>query len=319
MQSIARGGNVDRHLWPTRLSDHLNLYLGSGRAGACFDAWGLMHNGWRGRPDSQSVTRLMHADHWHRGAWGLDYWLPVARLVWADRLPARPRHWSQRLDLWDGRLDTELAWPGVQVRLSAWFHPGRRDLLAVEVAYDAVDDVTLPGLLLAPEIDVHTHYDQVVSGDCHSLEYAPEAQWWLGRLHVGTADSVLGLRVVSSLGSVELCSVPDGPRLDFVGSRGRHLILIGTAATARRAELCADMQSIDTPEEYAAESAQAWHHRWGDGWVSLPVPEYQKLWARSLFWTLSSYAPDVAAPAPPCGAPGTRTVPTWRTRYRCRT
>jgi len=76
-------GDILRTQWPERINDLLNLYLGSGRAGACFDAWGLMHNGSHGRPkegESQGRSVLMHADHWHRGLHGLDYWLPVARL-----------------------------------------------------------------------------------------------------------------------------------------------------------------------------------------------------------------------------------------------
>ena len=58
-----------------------------------FDAWGLMHGGRRGRSrtgESQARTVLMHADHWHRGAYGLDYWLPVARLCRADGEPPEP-------------------------------------------------------------------------------------------------------------------------------------------------------------------------------------------------------------------------------------
>ena len=77
--STINQGDVVRTSWPVRMVDHLNLYLGSGRAGACFDVWGLMHGK---RPDgsraseSQARTVLMHADHWHRGAYGLDYWCP---------------------------------------------------------------------------------------------------------------------------------------------------------------------------------------------------------------------------------------------------
>jgi hypothetical protein len=304
MKAIAQSGAIVRPHWPARAADQLNLYLGSGRAGACFDAWGLMHHGWRGERGGQGRTHLLHADHWHRGAHGLDYWLPVARLVWADRPPARPRAWRQELDPWNGRLVTELVWPGVEVRLTAWFNPAQRDLLAVAVDFDAVDGLSLPALLLAPEVDVQTHYDQILSGDCHSVEARPEDGWWLGRLRVGTADSVLGLRVVSSLGGVELSAVPDGQRIDFEGSRGRHLILIGTAGWARREELSAALAAVGSPEQERAAGAEAWHRRWGDGWISLPVPEYQALWARSLFWTLCSYGPDVAAPAAPMGWSG---------------
>ena len=43
-------GDILRSRWPERMAEHINLYLGSGRFGACFDAYGLMHNGARGKP-----------------------------------------------------------------------------------------------------------------------------------------------------------------------------------------------------------------------------------------------------------------------------
>ena len=305
MDSAVSAGDIVRTQWPLRMSDHLNLYLGSGRCGACFDAYGLMHNAYRGTPrSSQSNTTLMHADHWHRGAYGLDYWLPVARLVWAGDPPPPPTAYRQELRIHDGLLSTFLAWPTVRVSFQTHFHPECRDLLAVHVSYEATGDGEMPWLLLAPETHVKTHYDQELSGDAETLELDVESGWWLGRVAVGSAESVVGLRVISTEGTAELKTGPRGLSIGFGGERGRHLLLIGCAGASRKAELCADMAAVDVPEQFAAEARQAWHRRWGTGRIEVPVPEYQTLWARSLYYTLCSYAPDVRSPAAPMGWSG---------------
>ena len=303
MRDAVQAGDIVRDRWPLRMSDHLNLYLGSGRCGACLDAWGLMNNGSRGEPrGSQSSTTLMHADHWHRGAYGLDYWLPVARLLWADGPPDPPSGYRQELTLFDGRLRTELAWPGLRATLTATFHPHRRDLLAIDVRHEASGDETVPPLRLAPETQVRTHYGQELSGAAETVEQGSD--WWLGRVRVGTAESVVALRVLSTEGEVELSTDDEGLRLQCSGGRGRHFLLIGTAGAQRQPELCREIKAVGVPEDFLAEAAQAWHLRWGTAWVHVPVPEYQALWARSLYYVLCSYAPDVRSPAPPMGWAG---------------
>jgi len=305
MREAVRAGDVVREQWPLEMGDHLNLYLGSGRCGACFDAWGLMGNGYKNTPrESQSNTTLTHADHVHRGAFGLDYWLPVARLLWADGPPDPPQHYRQELSLFDGRLRTEMAWPGLRIVLTATFHTDRRDLLSVHVAYDAHADDAMPPLMLAPETDVHTHYGQHLTGDVGTLDLTAEPPSWYCRLKMGTADTVVALRVLPTVGGVELRPADDGMGIHFRGSRGRHLLLIGSSAAAQAAALEAEMGMAQVPEQFLAEAAQAWHKRWGTAWLHVPVREYQALWARSLYYVLCSYAPDVRSPAPPCGWSG---------------
>lgn len=299
MKAAIQAGDIVRRAWPARMDQHINLYMGSGRCGACFDAFGLMNNGFRGHElDTQSHTRLMHADHWHRGAYGLDCWLPVARLAWSQEQPLPPKDYHQELSLYDGRLTTRMAWPGIRMTIASYFHPERRDLLAVEIDFECVGTACMPDLVLAPETDVHTQYDQHLVGTATGLELEP-AHWWLGRVQVGTADSVIGLKTISSEGAVRLSPQLDGINIRLTGKKGRHLLLIGTAGADRRGELCMEMHSVRDASDYAEEAREAWHRRWGDGFIHVPVPEYQALWARSLFYTLSSYAPDVRAPAAP--------------------
>ncbi|MCY3020863.1 MAG: hypothetical protein NTW87_17745 [Planctomycetota bacterium] len=298
-------GDVVRTRWPERMNDHVNLYLGSGRCGACFDAYGLMNNGARGTPlESISKTVLMHADHWHRGAWGLDYWLPLGRLLWAGKPAAPPRKYRQELRIVHGYLHTEMTWPGLSATLVAYFNPARRDLLAVHVSYEAMGRTTMPDLLLAPETDIRTNYDQHLTGAGEGLELDAGNGWWLGRVRVGSADSVLGLRVISDGGRALLKPAAEGIAISFSGKRGKHLLLIGAAGVSRREELCADMRAVRGAEEFIEESIAAWHRRWGEAALDVPVPEYQALWQRSHYYVLASCAPDVRSPAAPMGWSG---------------
>jgi hypothetical protein len=304
MAELAAGDVVRTH-WPEQTKEHVNLYLGNGRFGACFDAYGLMGNGARGAPlDGIGKTLLMHADHWHRGAWGLDYWLPLGRLIWANTPPGPPKKYQQELRLADGYLHTELAWHGLSLTLVAYFHPARRDLLAVHVSYKSTTDVGMPDLLLAPETDIRTHYDQHITGTAETVELTPTPGWWLGRVKAGTADSALALRVLSTKGGVQLKAGNEGIVIHFSGKQGRHLLLIGAASSQRQPELCADLRAVTDPQALIDEAFAAWHERWGDAQIGIPVPEFQALWERSHYYMLASYAPDVRSPAAPMGWSG---------------
>ncbi len=302
VQNSLAAGNVIRNEWPGDFSNHINLYLGNGRCGACFDAYGLMHNGLRENRQSISNTTVMHADHWHRGAYGLDYWLPLARLVWAIDPPAPPTSYNQELDLYDARLTTRMAWSGLVVSLVAWFHPEQRDMWAVEIAYSATADTNMPDLLIVPETDLQVHYKQHVTGVANTLEH--NCGWWLCQVLVGSADSLLLTRVFSSQGQCCLVPLPKGMGIRFAGERGQHLLLFGAAATTRREELCQAAADVEDPKMLSAQARHGWHKRWGCSAIQVPDKAYQALWARSAYYVLASYAPDVRAPAPPNGWSG---------------
>jgi len=307
VKDAVSAGDILREGWPADPARHVNLYMGSGRMGACFDAWGLMHNGLAGSERSSiSNTTLMHADHWHRGAHGMDYWLPVARLIWAEGEPEPPTEWRQGLSLWDAVLETSYALAGGaggaggRVSMKARFHPGRPDVLFVEIAHDG----EIPALLLLPEVDVRTHYDQRVTGAWETSDISADGGRWLGRVSAGTAGSSLALRVVSAEGAAALEATGRGVEIRARGPRGRHLVAVGVAGAARTKELRREMESLPGADELAAEAAGAWHERLGDGFVHIPAAEYQAMWARSVFYVLSSCAPEVRAPAAPMGWSG---------------
>ncbi|MCL6519099.1 MAG: hypothetical protein K6T99_04660 [Armatimonadetes bacterium] len=304
LREAIQAGRILRNSWPLCLREHVNLYIGSGRAGACFDAYGLMNNGFRGKPsETISNTRLMHADHWHRGAWGLDYWLPVARIAWATTPHEPPLKYRQELDIYEGRLRTQICRPSLRYDIASYFHPYRRDLLAIDLRFESIGK-QIPDIIVSPETDVHTHYNQHLIGKAQGIIFDSEAKRWICRIKVGNADSFLCLRIISTQGDCHIKAGTDGLNIRFEGESGSHLLLVGVGGAHRKQEIEHELDSIRSPEQFAAEAAQAWHRRWGDAFINIPVPQYQALWARSLFYVLSSYAPDVRAPAPPNGWSG---------------
>lgn len=303
IQDAVSVGDIHRGAWPASQSGHVNLYMGSGSAGACFDSWGLMHNAPPGeKHESISDTVLSHADHWHRGKWGLDYWMPVCRLMWAGKEPAAPASATQTQRLYDGDLTTTLNWPGLRWQTRSYFHPYRRDLLAVEIDYDADGPTTPPPLLLKPQTRAITSYGDEVTGRGTTLQLT--ASSWTSRVRMGSADSTVVLRTLSEEGSIELTNDGDGVRIAFKGPRGKHLLLIGIAGTSRADALSADVNAVTNRSAYAAEAKSAWRRRWGDAYIVVPDRNVQAMWARSLYYVLASYAPEVRAPAAPMGWAG---------------
>ncbi|HHW11192.1 MAG TPA: hypothetical protein GXX29_14615 [Firmicutes bacterium] len=305
LQRALEPGNVVRTTWPEQLDKHVNLYLGNGRCGACFDVWGLMHNGLNGANlTSISRTTLMHADHWHRGAYGLDYWLPVARLVWAGEPPGPPQKYEQRLTLYDAVLTTSMSWPALQLKFRTWFHPTQRDLWAVDVQYQASDEQTMPDLMVIPETSLRVHYKQRLSGTAATLEH--HHHWWLCQIKIGTASSLIGVKVLSAVGECRLNPSDNGKgmSISFSGKDGRHMLLFGVAGCNRKEELCRTMAAVMDSTGIAAQAREEWHKRWGSSFINISEPRFQALWARSVFYTLASHAPDLRSPAPPTGWSG---------------
>jgi len=302
MREIVDAARTVRSAWPASRTEHLNLYLANGRFGGCFDAWGLMNKGVHPEEaESLSNTDLSHADHWDRGEWGLDSWLMLGRISWAEGCPPPPAGYRQEHDLWNGRVETALEWPGRRARLRATFHPEIRDLLGIEISYDGRPG-GMPPVAILPEANPKTgHYGQTVPGSVEPAGAGGAEGLWAARVRAGSADSVLALRVVSAEGRVVLDPRGAGLAVRFPDGRGRHLLVIGAAGWNRREALLEQMRRVASAEAFLAEAAEGWNRRWGTTFLDIPVPELQKLWARSVYYLLCTYAAEVRSPAPPMG------------------
>jgi len=302
-QNAIQKGDICRTSWVSPENLTLNLYQGSGRSGACWNAWGLMDSQeYEGAHPEKSRTLWMHADHWYRGNFGADAWLPLGRLTWADRTPALPQDYEQKLTLWDGRLTTRLAGPGGSYRFSSYFDPGNPDILAFEIDYDFPGG-TLPPLLFEPSLATNAGFIGSPTVSIRSLEQQRQPAFSILEMKTTSVTTLVALRVADFEGACQAVSDPRGVQLTFSAARGRHCIWLGAANESRRAELVASVRQAE-PKAWAASARCNWKKRWGNGWLHIPDAGKQALWARSHYYMLASYNADVRSPAPPMGWSG---------------
>ena len=302
MRHAIQAGNIRRASPEAGGSDHLNLYLGSGRCGSSF-AWHGLHHAASVAQDRAGISRtlLMHADHWARGAYGIDCWLPVCRVLW-DPLPDGVRSRSQDLDLYTGCLSTSFETEEYSVVLRSTYHPEKRDLLAIEIEYSALSGKRVSDIVLSPEQLIPAHYDQTFKVDVSSASVTAQT----GRLvlRTSTVTTHVVMRVCSASGEQHLLPEGSGFRLKLQGQTGACLILVGIGSASRAANVEAEIGAVNSVSAYFDDAARGWSRRWGKAFIWVPDTRIQALWARSVFFLLSSYAPDVRSPAAPMGWSG---------------
>ena len=311
MHQIIEKGDIIRKIWPGDVSledkDYVNLYLGSGRFGGSFDAWGLMNRPYKvsgNYNESRANTLFMHADHWTEGHNGFHYHIPLARLQWKETFFTNIQNYEQKLEIYNGRISTVMESQEGLVKIISYFNPYNRDIFAMEIEYEINEEAQLPPLLLSPETDFKAGYGDHFSGNFNWYEYEGINDLITSRIKVGTSDTLISLKILSDLGEAQLEKCEDGISIHFLGNSGRHTLLIGVAGYHRNKELLNSITSIAESNIYSKQCVEAWHKRWGDSWVSIPVPEYQALWCRSVYYILCSYSPDEDCVSPPMGWTG---------------
>ncbi|MDR3707958.1 MAG: hypothetical protein P4L33_06640 [Capsulimonadaceae bacterium] len=291
-------GDVIRRCLPEQPADRLDLYLGNGRMGGCFDSSGLM------RPvpaNEHNAGALMHTDHWHRDALGYDHWMPLARLRWSDPQPAlQDEGYLQRLSLYDGTLRTDGRTQHGRFVVTSTFHPHYRDILLVELEYEATTSAQADILLdiVDPKLGdpISTSVDSLSDWETPGVAGL--------RIRSGSSDTAVALSLVSQAGSASMQQSRAGMRITFDSARGRHLLCVGVSSYGRRHELDDQFARVLAGREPLADAAAAWHRRWGSSYVRIDNAQVQSLWARSMFQLLATHAPEPAAPAAPMGWSG---------------
>lgn len=295
-------GDVWRPHWPIEPDKSVNLYLGNGRCGGCFDAYGLQHVA-DDAPAAPRVshTRLAHAQVWFRGRHGLDELFPLGRLVWSVP-PGEPAAYRQHLDLARGRIHTAWTGPGLEYHLDLAASPATldRDLLALSLAWRS--DEQRPALELRPVRAFSTVY----SG-CLPIRAAVGGDSRRAALEVSCGEG-RGLVLVEARGDLVLEPESDRIRFRLARSSGAGQVLLALGPAKRRADLAAglDRWSGLSAEDLAERTAAAWRERWGPA-PAPPAglaPPHLRLYWRSHYHLLCSQAPEVRCPAPPMGFTG---------------
>jgi hypothetical protein len=289
---------IRRH-WPVEPDKSLHLYIGSGRCGGCFDAYGLQHQD-PAAPAARRISRtaLSHADVWHRGRHGLDTMVPLVRLVWSEP-PPPPVGYQQTLHPISGTLVTRLDCTDFRYHLTTASHPGEPDVLLIHLAWTGTHR---PDLCVEPV----AHYDSDYSGTLTA-----RARWTV------TGDaSALALERGTSCAQVlvhsdgDLVARVDGDRLriglNAPSGEGDLVLVLGPSTRGTELDtIRRRLATLSSPDRFAS-AASAWTARWRTGSpppAGLPAP-LQQLHTRSIYHLLCSYAPDVRCPAPPNGFTG---------------
>lgn len=296
---MAGHGDIVRKWWPVEPSKRLNLYVGTGRCGGCFDAYGLQHPAKdEYSPIRISQTWLSHAEVWHRGLYGLDSLVPVGRVYW-EHPPQEISEYHQHLDISCGMLTTEYAGPGMQIRLRVLSNPDAefRDCLVWLLEWNAQHPLKL--VVDTPVFFETTYHEELIAETA---------------VDVGERAACLRVKRGSSLGVVclgwtdDLSAKPSnhGILLALKPGRGAATLAVSLGPETRKHELMerSSKYSAYPAHELERLARSAWSTRWG----TVSLPEIQgpvgKLLRRSMYHILASYAPDVRAPAPPMGFTG---------------
>ena len=120
-------------------------------------------------------------------------------------------------------------------------------------------------------------------------------------LRTSTVTTHVVMRVCSASGEQHLLPEGSGFRLKLQGQTGACLILVGIGSASRAANVEAEIGAVNSVSAYFDDAARGWSRRWGKAFIWVPDTRIQALWARSVFFLLSSYAPDVRSPAAPMG------------------
>lgn len=298
---IPTSADIIRSHWPVQTEKSLNLYLGTGRCGGCFDSYGLQHQADEDPANTRiSKTALTHADVWHRGKHGIDNHVPLTRIVWSAP-PAAPHHYRQHLDLAKARLTTHFDGAEFQYTLTTTTSPAEadRDLIRFDLIWQGSQRPDLG-------IEAVQNYQSDYSGDLLAeTEFTildQQAQILIKR---GNSQ---GVTCIHTTGDLELAINNGRVCLTLTSETGSASITLALGSQSRLAALREAAIRFGTMEleSALAHCVAAWAKRWGTH-TEAPIglsPELTQLYHRSHYHLLAAYAPDVRCPSPPMGFSG---------------
>lgn len=282
IRSVTARGDIRRTAPPAPDASWVPLYQGNGRFGCCYGPSGLHLN-----PGVQSVfalrgqTHFTHLRHWIRGRYNADYLLPVARIYWSEE-PRFASDYEQHQSFHDGTVRTRFASDTFSATVTTWFDPVHRDIAGfrIEVAGNA------PPVVIAPPRQLSLHYEQKLQASC---EGRISGQIWRGK--VRCLDRTTDMAVQSS---AVLKEHPAGVQVSLKPGRNDIVVNVGSDPS----ELPAAQESLDATIKW-------WHDKWNaSGWLDLPDDDAQKVWVRTLAYTLYSHNDDGFGCSPPTGVSG---------------
>lgn len=291
MQTMAKRiqqGNIKR----TGVEHDLALYMGSGDFGGCFDSLGLQPRAFRSGKKGDTV--LMHADFYHRGAFGLDYHTPVGRIAYTDLTAQEAQDAIQIQDIWDGTLQTDVTLKnGGAFRVTAAFHPYTRDCLGIQFERKAGD--ALPRVSYRTDAALNIHYNQTIYAKLEA-EQAEKNRLCM-RLSAGNAEGLIEILASGGVLSFEAGEAVFTPDADATYAG----LLIRAYAQKRQGEQTNEFLNLS---EYFESAKAGWHRRWGDRIPDMTGKPWNAPFFRWVYHLLCSWSPSDNAISPPNGWSG---------------
>ena len=276
---IARG-DIWRKSPPVAASPWVVLYQGNGRFGSCFGPWGL-----HAAPDKKTEyiihgsTRFTHMKHYTRGKFNADYLLPAGNIYW-ETDPQVVKGYEQYQSFYDGTVTTKVSTAGYTITVTSWFDQVQKDIAGFQI--DVKGDC--PSVIVSMPRSFSSHYEQRL---VQSSEERLDKDIWQAAIRCLNASSTMKVR-----SNAKMEQVKEGLKLSL--KPGRNTILI---AVNGEINISAD--------ESLRQTKTWWHTNWkNSGWLDLPDDDVQKVWVRSVAYTLYSHNDDGFGDSPPTGLAG---------------
>ena len=279
--NIVSRGDIQRKYIPGAASGPwVSLYQGNGRFGSCFGPWGLHDTSGQKRDyDIQGSKAFSHIQHYIRGKFNADYLLPVATISW-EAEPQDVKDYEQYQSFYDGTVTTRFATPEYSLTIMSWFDQAQRDIVGFQI--DAQGDC--PAVIISTPRLIDVHYGQQIAP---SVDEQLEKDLWQASIRSHNACTIVKVR-----SDAQPEQLKEGLKLSL--KQGRNNILMAVNGDLN---VSAD-RSIRQTKKW-------WHRTWKNGgWLDLPDDITQKVWVRSLAYTLYSHNDDGFGCSPPTGMAG---------------
>jgi hypothetical protein len=281
LDEIISRGDILRNIPPsTEKSAWVPLYQGNGRFGSCYGPWGLHEPpGTGNRYTINGATRFTHMKHFGRGKFNADYLLPVAFMYWQSE-PAQVKSYNQFQSFFDGTVTTSFHTDAYSINITSWFDPVNRDLAGFRIAMKG----SCPDIIVSSPRAFPAMYNQQLTAEVKS-ELSGET--WTADIKCLNANSR-----ISVTGNAAMQQVAEGVKLSL--REGENLVLIAVNG------------DIDVSPALSLKRTTAWWNKtWKrTGWLDLPDEGAQKIWVRSLAYSLYSHNDDGLGCSPPTGLAG---------------
>ena len=280
IDNIISRGNIQRKSPPVSTSLWPVLYQGNGRFGSCFGPWGL-HSAPDKKPDYilQGVTRFTHMKHFIRGKFNADYLLHLGTIYWETE-PKSVKYYEQNQSFYDGTVTTRVTTDDYSVTILSWFDPVQKDIAGFQIDVKG----NCPDIIISAFRQLAVHYDQQI---IQSVEERLDNDLWQASIKCLNADSTMKVR-----SNAQLKQVKEGLRISLKPGKNNIMVAVNS--------------DVNVSADQSLYQTKAWWHKtWeNSGWLDLPDETAQKVWVRSLAYTLYSHNDDGFGCSPPTGLAG---------------